>query len=67
MSYAERLYRKCPVCDTHALPQGKIVCCQNSDCLSIVNTETEEILGTFKGDGERYYTKPMRVWEEKDE
>ena len=38
MSYAERLYGKCPVCEQYKIPAGKIVCCQNTDCSTIVDT-----------------------------
>ena len=57
MSYAERLHRKCPECKEYALPAGKIICCQS--CLSIINTETEELLGSFAGGIEAYYENQL--------
>ena len=53
MSYAERLYGLCPSCEEYALPAGKIVCCQ--ECLSIIDTETNKIMGSFAGGVEAYY------------
>ncbi len=62
MSYAERLYGKCPECEQYTIPAGKIVCCQNPECMAIVNThimigeeEKYKVLGSFKGGVDNYF------------
>lgn len=57
MSYAERLHRQCPECKDYSLPAGKIICCQS--CLSIINTETSEKIGSFAGGIEAYYENKL--------